>query len=197
MDVRAWGVAVVATCAFAMPRVGLAQPEDTPVPSSRLRCLRRRQRRFRPSRLQCRGRPSARSRPAPRFAWEPFGYLRLQYVVVQNDPNVAFVGRDDGFELQNARVGVRGTLERRARVRGRRSTARSTSARRSTSRRASCASACATRSPTSCSAARRGRVRGGYFQTLGRSAERSIPDTEREFVDKPLESRGMRATEGW
>src|SRR5438067_13625364 len=38
------------------------------------------------------------------FTWEPFGYLRLQYKVVQNDPNVAFVGRDDGFELQNARI---------------------------------------------------------------------------------------------
>jgi hypothetical protein len=48
------------------------------------------------------------------FHWEPFGFLRLQYAVVQNDPNVAFVGRDDGFQLQNARVGVRGQLDRRA-----------------------------------------------------------------------------------
>src|SRR4051812_257803 len=46
------------------------------------------------------------------FTWEPFGYLRMQYRVVQNDPNVAFIGRDDGFELQNARIGVRGHLER-------------------------------------------------------------------------------------
>src|SRR5512138_1708039 len=51
---------------------------------------------------------------APKFAWEPFGYLRLQYLMVQNDPNIAFVGRDDGFELQNARVGVRGTYGKRA-----------------------------------------------------------------------------------
>src|ERR1044071_9263179 len=42
---------------------------------------------------------------APRFVIEPFGFLRLQYRVVQNDPFVAFVGRDDGFELQNARFG--------------------------------------------------------------------------------------------
>src|SRR5262245_55676512 len=47
---------------------------------------------------------------ASRFTWEPYGYLRLQYIVVENDPNVEFVGRDDGFELQNARVGVRGTF---------------------------------------------------------------------------------------
>src|SRR6476659_8889344 len=47
--------------------------------------------------------------PEPGFQWQPFGYLRLQYLAVQNDPNVAFVGRDDGFELQIARVGVHGT----------------------------------------------------------------------------------------
>src|SRR5690242_17457535 len=25
----------------------------------------------------------------PRFTWKPFGYLRLQYIAVQDDPNVA------------------------------------------------------------------------------------------------------------
>ena len=43
----------------------------------------------------------------------PFGYLRVQYIAVQDDPNVPFVGHDDGFELQNARVGVVGLLDRR------------------------------------------------------------------------------------
>src|SRR5215468_5498296 len=47
--------------------------------------------------------------PVAGFSFEPYGYLRLQYIAVQNDPNVAFVGRDDGFELQNARIGARGT----------------------------------------------------------------------------------------
>src|SRR5690242_224754 len=51
--------------------------------------------------------------PETRFRWDAFGYLRLQYIVVQDDPNVAFVGRDDGFELQNARLGVRGKLDER------------------------------------------------------------------------------------
>src|SRR5688500_15620079 len=56
--------------------------------------------------------PEARGpRPEARFSWEPYGYLRIQAGVVQNDPNVAFVGRDDGFELQNARVGVRGVID--------------------------------------------------------------------------------------
>src|SRR5690606_19554541 len=45
-----------------------------------------------------------------KFTWTRFGFLRLQYKAIQNDPNVEFVGRDDGFELQNARIGVRGTL---------------------------------------------------------------------------------------
>src|SRR5690348_15745519 len=53
--------------------------------------------------------------PAPaesvkRFTIEPFGYLRVVGGVIQNDPNVAFVGRDDGFELQNVRFGVEGTI---------------------------------------------------------------------------------------
>src|SRR5688572_24128850 len=50
-----------------------------------------------------------------RFTWNPYGYLRLQYRIVRNDPNVAFVGRDDGFELQNARIGVLGALGTRVR----------------------------------------------------------------------------------
>src|SRR5439155_1211561 len=51
---------------------------------------------------------------SPGFAWEPFGYLRMQYIAVQDDPNVSYVGRDDGFEIQNARLGARGKLGERA-----------------------------------------------------------------------------------
>jgi hypothetical protein len=39
-------------------------------------------------------------------------------------------------------------------------------------------------------------VRGGYFQALV-DPEAMIGDTERELVDNPIESRGMRATEGY
>jgi hypothetical protein len=131
--------------------------------------------------------------PPPKFAWEPFGYLRMQYILVQNDPNVAFVGRDDGFELQNARVGVRGNLQDIARF------------------VLSIDGAVDEREPNTPDGKLRvglrdafadvwlgGDVatRGGYFQTWV-DPQALIADTAREFVDKPLESRGMRSTEGW
>src|SRR5262245_4915489 len=58
--------------------------------------------------------PPPESDAASAFTWKPFGFLRMQYIAVQNDPNVAFVGRDDGFELQNARVGALGRMGTRA-----------------------------------------------------------------------------------
>lgn len=131
--------------------------------------------------------------PPPKFAWEPFGYLRMQYIVVQNDPNVAFVGRDDGFELQNARVGARGDLQGIARF--------VISIDGAVDERAQ---------NTPQGKLRVGlrdaftdvwmggdlAVRGGYFQTWV-DPESLIADTKRDFVDKPIESRGMRSTEGW
>lgn len=44
------------------------------------------------------------------------GYLRLEGSVVSDDPDVEFVGRNDGFRLQNARVGVVGSWRKRLRV---------------------------------------------------------------------------------
>jgi hypothetical protein len=129
----------------------------------------------------------------PRFKWEPFGYLRMQYIVVQNDPNVAFVGRDDGFELQNARVGVRGDMQGYARF--------TVSLDGAVDERAQ---------NTPQGKLRVGlrdaytdlwlggdlAMRGGYFQTWV-DPQSLVADTAREFVDKPIESRGMRSTEGW
>ncbi|HEY5951349.1 MAG TPA: hypothetical protein VIV40_37910 [Kofleriaceae bacterium] len=130
---------------------------------------------------------------APKFAWQPFGYLRMQYIVVQNDPNVAFVGRDDGFELQNARVGVHGDLQHLVRF--------TISFDGAVDERAQ---------NTPQGKLRVGlrdafadvwvggdlAVRGGYFQTWV-DPQALVADTEREFVDKPIETRGMRSTEGW
>lgn len=45
------------------------------------------------------------------------GYLRLEAAMVADDPDVDFVGRNDGFRLQNARVGVEGTWRDRLTVR--------------------------------------------------------------------------------
>lgn len=128
------------------------------------------------------------------FAWEPYGYLRLQYVAAQNDPNVAFVGRDDGFELQNARVGVRGTLGTRAAFVVAIDGAVDERAQINTpdgKLRVGLRDAYAdlvVRGPLT--------VRAGYFRTLS-EPQALIADTTRELIDRPIESRGVRATEGY
>jgi hypothetical protein len=130
----------------------------------------------------------------PGFKWEPFGYLRMQYIVVQNDPNVAFVGRDDGFELQNARVGVRGTLDSRARFALSIDGAVDERAQQNTPQgklRVGLRDAYGDVLVGSDVA-----VRGGYFQTWV-DPQALVSDITRQFVDKPIESRGMRSTEGW
>ena len=130
----------------------------------------------------------------PGFTWEPFGYMRLQYIVVQNDPNVAFVGRDDGFELQNARVGVRGTLDNRARFALSIDGAVDERAQQNTPQgklRVGLRDAYGDVLMGSDIA-----VRAGYFQTWV-DPQALVSDITRSFVDKPIESRGMRSTEGW
>jgi hypothetical protein len=139
--------------------------------------------------------PADKEGPLDRaFSWHPFGFLRMQYIAVQNDPNVAFVGRDDGFELQNARVGVRGDLGLRA------------------SFVVAIDGAVDERTQVNTPQGKLGvglrdafmdvrlsganMVRGGYFLAWV-DPEALVPDTSREFVDHPLESRGMRSTEGW
>ena len=147
--------------------------------------------------------PVAASTPPPRadqegpldraFSWHPFGFLRMQYIAVQNDPNVAFVGRDDGFELQNARVGMRGDLGLRASF-------------------VIAIDGAVDERQINTPQGKIGvglrdafmdvrlsgpmMVRGGYFLAWV-DPEALVPDTSREFVDHPIESRGMRSTEGW
>lgn len=131
--------------------------------------------------------------PDQRFSWQPFGFLRMQYRMVQNDPNVAFIGRDDGFQLQNARVGVFGAMGSKV------------------SFLVAIDGAVDERLATNDPRGRytvalrdayvdvpvRGKlaVRAGLFRTL------TDPDldatTQRMFVDRPLESRGVYATEGY
>ena len=137
--------------------------------------------------------PSDPATPAG-FSWEPYGYLRMQYVFSQNDPNVQFVGRDDGFELQNARVGVRGKLGARAAfvvsIDGavdERTQINVPEGKLRVGLRDAYADF-----------ALRGDLvaRAGFFLSLV-EPEALVPDTARAFVDKPLESRGIRATEGY
>ena len=131
--------------------------------------------------------------PPPAFEWAPFGFLRMQYITVQNDPNVAFVGRDDGFEVQNARIGARGRLGRVAFVLSidgavdERTQVNTPQGKLAVGLRDAYADVEITHGIV---------ARGGYFQTWV-DPEALIPDTARELVDNPIESRGMRATEGY
>lgn len=131
---------------------------------------------------------------APRFTWQPFGYLRVQYIAVQDDPNVAFVGRDDGFELQNARLGVRGAIDGRVAFEvaldgavDERLQVNTTQGKLRVGLRDAFADV---------TIAGRLVARGGFFQAVF-DPEALVSDTTRELVDHPIESRGMRATEGY
>ena len=143
-------------------------------------------------------RPPVADRPAPqrepRFQWQAFGYLRLQYIIVQDDPNVAYVGRDDGFELQNARLGVRGTLDRRVAfvvafdgAIDERTQVNTPQGKLGVGLRDGFADIVLGGKLV---------VRGGFFEALVDPVA-LVADTRRELVDNPIESRGMRATEGY
>lgn len=130
--------------------------------------------------------------------WRPFGYMRMQYRIVQNDPNVAFIGRNDGFELQNARIGVIAAYKDRMRFVVALEGAISDRAQlnlpegrlRDGLRDAYVDVAIAGDLA----------VRAGYFRTLvdpDIQGDNLEGDTLREFVDRPIESRGVRATEGY
>ncbi len=130
---------------------------------------------------------------APAFTFEPFGFLRLQYKIVQNDPFVAFVGRDDGFELQNARFGVHGHLGEKVRYKlsidgavDERAQVNVPDGKLRVGLRDAYADVALAGSAV---------VRAGYFETL---VDPDLDDdTQREFVDRPLESRGVRPTQGF
>jgi hypothetical protein len=132
--------------------------------------------------------------PEKGFTWEPFGFLRMQYIASQNDPNVQFVGRDDGFELQNARLGARGKLGDKASfvvsIDGavdERAQINSPDGKLKVGLRDAFADVVIGGALF---------ARAGFFHSLV-DPESLIPDTQRAFVDKPLESRGVRATEGY
>ncbi|MBV8760232.1 MAG: porin [Deltaproteobacteria bacterium] len=128
-----------------------------------------------------------------KFELSAFGYLRMQYIAVQNDPNVQFVGRDDGFELQNARAGIRAVLDDKADVILAIDGAVDERAQNQVQGKLRVGLRDAF---TDVHVGRPLDVRAGYFLAWV-DPEALIPDTQREFVDHPIESRGMRSTEGW
>jgi len=129
-----------------------------------------------------------------KLTYEGFGYLRMEYIAVQADPNVQFVGRDDGFELQNARVGVHARYGDRV--------AATFAVDGATDERAQVNSPTGTLgfnlkdAYTDVVLAGPTVLRAGYFLPWV-DPEALVADTSLEFVDYPIESRGVRATEGW
>ena len=129
-----------------------------------------------------------------KLQYEGFGYLRMEYIAVQDDPNVQFVGRDDGFELQNARVGVHGRYGDRLAATlafdgaiDERTQVNSPDGTLGFNIKDAYADA---------TLAGQAVLRAGYFLPWV-DPEALVADTSLEFVDYPIESRGVRATEGW
>jgi hypothetical protein len=107
---------------------------------------------------------------------------------------VQFVGRDDGFELQNARIGVHGRYLDRVAVTvafdgavDERAQLNSTQGKLAVNLRDAYGDA---------TVAGQAVVRAGYFLPWV-DPQALVADTAREFVDDPIESRGMLPTEGW
>lgn len=129
----------------------------------------------------------------PRLRLSPFGYLRVEGAVVQADPNVAFVGRADGFELQYARLGV--DVEVADRVRARLSVDGALDVRERVNDTTGTLQlgirdvyADVRTGPID--------VRVGHFEPVF-DGEEYVSAPGRPFVDTALYSRGIRATEGF
>lgn len=128
------------------------------------------------------------------LSYEGFGLLRMQYIAVQDDPNVQFVGRDDGFELQDARLGVHGRYANRLAATlafdgaiDERTQVNSPDGKLGFNIKDAYADV---------TLAGQMAVRAGYFLPWV-DPQALVADNALEFVDYPIESRGVRATEGW
>ncbi|HWM84833.1 MAG TPA: hypothetical protein VNO33_03320 [Kofleriaceae bacterium] len=140
--------------------------------------------------------PLARPAPAalPAFSLLPFGYIKVQGSIVEDDPNVPFVGRADGIELMNARAGVDGRLGSRVGF------------------RLSIDGAVDERDQVNDpNGTLRVALRDAYVDLhvlpwadlrAGRAhalfdPEEVVGDTRRPFIERALPSRGVRPTDGW
>lgn len=122
------------------------------------------------------------------------GYLRLEGVIVQNDPSVDFVGRNDGFRIANARLQVDGRWMDRLTFR--------ISADGADDER---------ESPNATTGQLRFALKDAYADVnlgkvtslrLGKfyaifDLDEAGGQSDLQFVDRSLESRGVFATEGW
>lgn len=132
-----------------------------------------------------------------RLRWQPVGVLRLKTALVQNDPNVQFIGRADGFSLQNARVGVRGQFDNRVRIElsvdgamDERANPNDPNGELRVGLRDAYADVALGTSLAGLS------LRAGRF-LVAMDADNRIAINHRVFVDRALLNRGVVATEGW
>src|SRR5688572_21084225 len=128
------------------------------------------------------------------FEYHVYGFLRLKGGIIADDPNVAFVGRNDGFVLQNARLGLEGGYGKRLGFR--------ISADGAVDERAGA---------NATEGILRFALKDAYLDVHILSAlsvrvvrfepifdlEEIVPYTERAFIDRSLESRGVLATQGF
>lgn len=120
------------------------------------------------------------------------GRLRTVAFVTQNDPNVAFVGRDDGFAISAAEVGITVNASKRAIAR--------LSLDGAVDERAHLNARTGTLRPRLRDAyldidAGALRVRAGRFTQLGTADPTA--SNKRLFTTLPLEVRGVADTQGW
>lgn len=144
-----------------------------------------------------RGPPLSQPAPAailPGFTLLPFGYIRVQGQVVQDDPNVAFVGRADGIELMNARAGVDGRLG--TRVGFRLSIDGAVDERDQVNDPNGTLRVALRDAFVDLHVLPRLDLRAGRAEPLF-DPEEIVGDTRRQFIERALPSRGVRPTDGW
>jgi hypothetical protein len=156
-----------------------AEPESTPTPAA-----------------SASDRAPPLVRPAERsvFSILPFGYIKVQGSMVEDDPNVAFVGRADGIELMNARAGVDGRLGDRV---GFRASIDGAVDERDQVNDPNGTLRVALRDAfVDLHVARWVDLRAGRSEPLF-DPEDVVGDTRRPFIERALPSRGVRPTDGW
>jgi Phosphate-selective porin O and P len=128
------------------------------------------------------------------FSLQPFGYIKVQGSVVEDDPNVPFVGRADGIELMNARAGVDGGLG--SRVGFRLSIDGAVDERDQVNDPNGTLRVGLRDAYVDLHVLGKVDLRAGRHQVLF-DPEDVVGDTRRAFVERALPSRGIRPTDGW
>jgi hypothetical protein len=138
--------------------------------------------------------PSDEAPATPEATWRPYGYLRTVFsAILEDGKGPDYVGKNDGFQMANARIGVEVTRGRTRAV---------VSADGAVDRRDELNSSQgdvevrlrdAFAEYTVCSGFK---VAAGQFEPPY-DAEELTSNTELVFVDQAVESRGVKGVEGW